>query len=162
MQRAVLPEIRALSPALADALGAFFEDCVNSGADRHFHPHPLTREQATKLCNHTGKDLYYAFVEGDRVLAYGMLRGWDEGFEVPSLGIAVAQSERRSGLARTLMSFLHTAARRRHAKRIRLKTYRSNHAAMQLYESLGYQFDEAGKDELVGFLALGSDASPDR
>jgi len=39
-----------------------------------------------------------------------MLRGWDEGYETPSLGIAVHPDARGLGLARTFMGFLHAAA----------------------------------------------------
>jgi [ribosomal protein S18]-alanine N-acetyltransferase len=84
-----------------------------------------------------------------------MLRGWDEGYDVPSLGIAVHPESRGQGLGELLMHFLHCAARRKGAREIMLKVYKENTAAYQLYLRLGYRFDgEEQKGQLVGRLAL--------
>ena len=92
----------------------------------------------------------------DRFQAYGMLRGWDEGFSVPSLGIYVAQELRGSGAARLMMEHLHVTARLSGAKRIRLKVYPDNLPAYKLYVSLGYQFPDppGDEDQLVGILEV--------
>ena len=79
-------------------------------------------------------------VEGGQVLSYGMLRGWDEGYEIPSLGILVRADVRGAGLGDLTMRLLHLAARRRGARRIRLTVYERNHRAISLYVSLGYKF----------------------
>jgi ribosomal protein S18 acetylase RimI-like enzyme len=71
-----------------------------------------------------------------------MLRGWDEGYEVPSLGIALHPHAQGQGLAHLFMDFLHVAARRRGAKKIRLRVYRDNKSAITLYRSLGYELTE--------------------
>ncbi len=57
------------------------------------------------------------------IVAYGMLRGWDEGYETPSLGIAVHSEWQARGVGRRMMEHLHQVARVRGAKRIRLKVY---------------------------------------
>ena len=64
--------------------------------DKFFHPHPFTTEAARERAAYTGKDLYYVVIEGDEILGYGMLRGWDEGYEVPSLGIVIHPAHRGS------------------------------------------------------------------
>ncbi len=136
------------------ALAAFFADLVGRGDERLFHPHPLTAEHATRLAAYRGRDLYYVATRGEAVLAYGLLRGWDEGFDVPSLGIAVHPAARGHGLARPFMLFLHAAARLRGARRIRLKVYPYNTPARSLYESLGYRLEPGADGQLVGFCAL--------
>lgn len=147
-------EFRALAPTLADGLGDFFEALAGSDAAAHFHPHPLTRESAHQLCHYAGRDLYFAAVCDSRVLAYGLLRGWDEGYAIPSLGIALAVEARGTGLARAFMLFLHVAARLRGAQRVRLTVFRSNVRAVALYRSLGYRFEPKNGEEDVGFLEL--------
>jgi ribosomal protein S18 acetylase RimI-like enzyme len=138
-----------------DALADFFAQLTHSGDDRFFHPHPFTRDEAQRIANHTGRDLYLVASDGPRVVAYGLLRGWDAGFEVPSLGIAVHPAERGSGVARAFMIYLHAAARRQGASRVRLKVYPDNAAAKRLYESLGYVFmDKAPDGQLVGIYDL--------
>jgi ribosomal protein S18 acetylase RimI-like enzyme len=83
-----------------------------------------------------------------------MLRGWDEGFEVPYLGIAIHPGERGQGYGRVLMEYLHAAARERGAVRVMLKVYEDNEAAVRLYRSLGYCFGERSDGQLVGVLEL--------
>lgn len=146
-------EFRRLAPDLTAGLAAFFADLAAAGDDRFFHPHPFTAAEAARLCVYAGRDLYYAAV-ADRVLAYGMLRGWDEGYQVPSLGIAVHPAARGTGVARAFMHFLHAAAAARRAPRVRLKVYPGNTAAKKLYDRLGYAFDGESNGQLVGVLRL--------
>lgn len=145
-------ELRRVGKEHERGLARFFEAMVAEGADRWFHPHPFTADHASFLAGYQGRDLYYVATQGDTVLAYGMLRGWEEGYEVPSLGIAVLARARASGLARTFMQFLHSAARLNGAPRVRLKVYPENTAARRLYESLGYRFEPSADHQLLGFF----------
>jgi ribosomal-protein-alanine N-acetyltransferase len=139
-----------MGPEWVDPLAQFFDELVQADDERWFHPHPLTRERARELAGYAGRDLYVVMVDGRKVLGYGMLRGWDEGFEVPSLGIAISPAHTGRGLGRRMMEFLHEAAAERGAKKIRLTVDESNLAAIRLYTSLGYTLipDESGR--LVG------------
>ena len=83
-----------------------------------------------------------------------MLRGWDEGYKVPSLGITIHPSVREVGLGRLFMHFLHVAARRRGCDKIRVKVYPQNVSAAALYEKLGYKFETKEAGQLVGFVQL--------
>lgn len=143
-----------LSPQWTQPLAEFFQSLREAGDEAEFHPHPFTAEEAARRCQYTGRDLYYILVDQSQVLAYGMLRGWDEGYEIPSLGIAVHPRQRGKGLGRLLMEFLHAAARHRGARTIRLKVYPRNARAVRLYESLGYVFQREEAGQLVGFLDL--------
>lgn len=136
------------------ALTEFFSTLEQARDDKYFHPHPLTSEEAHKRCTYTGNDLYYVLIERTQVLGYGMLRGWDEGYEVPSLGVVIRASARGFGLAETLIHFLHTAARRRGARKVILRVYRENHAARRLYEKIGYTFEDSGDAQLRGSIDL--------
>jgi len=88
-------------------------------------------------------------------LAYGILRGWDQGYEIPSLGIAVHPEARGGKLGELMMHFLHSAARRKGARQVRLKVYGKNVSARNLYIKLGYKFDTVEEGgQLVGRLKL--------
>jgi [ribosomal protein S18]-alanine N-acetyltransferase len=147
-------ECRRLSPDLVVPLAEFFRKLDEAGDTRHFHPHPFTDEEAEKLSCYSGQDLYCVLVAGRQILGYGMLRGWDEGYQVPSLGIALHPAARGAGLGRMLMHFLHAAAKRRGAARIRLKVYPDNLPAITLYKSLGYIFAAEEEGQLVGHIDL--------
>jgi ribosomal-protein-alanine N-acetyltransferase len=142
-----------LSPELAESLAELFAALREAGDERWFHPHPLTREEAERLCAYDGADVYAVVSEGGRVVAYGMLRGWDEGYEIPSLGLAVHPSARGGGAGRALMEHLHEEARARRARSVRLTVDAGNAPARRLYEELGYALEPQG-DDLVGYLAL--------
>lgn len=159
-------QIRPATPADEDGLAALLVALAHAGDDRLFHPHPLTHEAARHVCRHrdvTGDhphDEYHVVVApsgyrgSETVVAYGMLRGWTEGYEIPSLGIAVHPDHRGRGIARQLMEHLHCVAAARGAPRVRLKVYRHNLAAVRLYEALAYEFEPASENELLGFRAL--------
>jgi ribosomal-protein-alanine N-acetyltransferase len=149
-------EFRRLAPQYVKLLADFFYALRSSGAEKFFHPHPLTRHEAVMKCKYEGKDLYYILVGGVTILGYGMLRGWDEGYQIPSLGIAIHPDFRDRGFARVLMHNLHAAALWRGAMTIRLKVHRGNTAAKRLYESLGYNFGVTTSDELLGLCELAS------
>lgn len=136
--------------ALLDLLGVLSD----RGEDRVFHPHPFTKDAVEKLCDKTLKDLYYLLMLDEEAIGYGMLRGWDQGYEIPSLGIAFHPDYRGSGLARMFMHFLHSAARMQGARRIMLKVYPENVPAKKLYESLGYEFSVLNGEQLKGMLEL--------
>ena len=148
-------EFRRVAPDLLPGLTALFESMVANEDDEFFHPHPFTAEKAAELCGYTGQDLYLVAVSGGVVLAYGMLRGWDEGYAVPSLGIAVHPSARGTGLGAAFMQYLHAAAVNRGAKTIRLKVYPHNTKAKSLYEKLGYHSAGESAGQLLYTLALG-------
>ncbi len=147
-------ECRQLSTEWKQSLAKFFKDLDDAGDYLYFHPHPLTATEADRKCEYVGNDLYYVFAEGRTVLAYAMLRGWDEGFSVPSLGIVVHPSVRGIGLGRVFMHFLHIAARRKGATKVRLKVHQSNTYAIRLYTSLGYEFIDKEGDQLIGIKDL--------
>jgi len=166
---ATLPAMpfRPASPEDEAGLAALFSALAGTGDERLFHPHPLTPESARTICRGRestsvhAADEYHLAIDASAsdgpgpVVGYGLLRGWSEGFAVPSLGIAVHPAHRGRGIARRLMHHLHDVAARRGAKRVRLKVYRHNTAALRLYESLGYEFHPHSPTEFLGLLVLG-------
>lgn len=147
-------EINLVSPVWEQPLAQFFAVIRESG-EQFFHPHPFTDDSAKVISQYSGSDLYYLLVDGKQVLAYGILRGWDEGYDVPSLGILVHPQARGGKLGELMMYFLHCAARRKGSRQVRLKVYSENTSARSLYAKLGYKFDSAEENgQLVGKLEL--------
>jgi ribosomal-protein-alanine N-acetyltransferase len=148
-------EIRQVSAADEAALVHFFAVLQARGVDKFFHPHPFTAKAANERATYTGEDLYYVVTDGGEILGYGMLRGWDEGYIVPSLGIVVHPDAQGMGLGRLMMDFLRVVAMRRKAEKIRLRASPENQIAMKLYRALGYEFTvEKDSTYLVGLLDL--------
>lgn len=151
------PEIRILEvgPDVKEALIGFFQLLKLHGIDHFFKPHPLDEKAAHERAYYSGQDYYCVMSNGKEILGYGMLRGWDEGFEIPSLGIVIHPQVQRQGSGRLLMNHLHKEAQNRGAKRVRLRVNPDNTAAVNLYRKLGYDFT-AEKDSpyLLGYLNL--------
>ncbi len=133
---------------------AFLSALEGANETDFFHPHPFDDEAVERIIHRDGRDLYYILTNGEGVLGYGMLRGWDEGYAIPSLGIAIHPGARGRGLGKILMCFLHAAARLRGTKAIRLRVKRDNSKALKLYRDLGYIFHSEEDQYLVGLLAL--------
>jgi RimJ/RimL family protein N-acetyltransferase len=144
-----------VGPAHLAALTALFERIAADAEAKHFHPHPFTATEAKFRADYTGPDVYALMLQGDKAVGYGMLRGWENNFAVPSLGIYVVEERRGSGAARALMDYLHRAAAERSATQVRLKVHPENQRARRLYLRLGYRFADTLEDgELVGLLEL--------
>jgi [ribosomal protein S18]-alanine N-acetyltransferase len=135
-------------------LNVFFAALADAGDERYFHPHPLTEEAAERITTYTGADFYGIGIVNHAIVAYGMLRGWDEGFAVPNLGIALHPAARGTGLAEQMMVFLHTVARDRGASRVRLRVYPGNERAIALYRRLGYVFEGQSSGQLLATCIL--------
>lgn len=146
-----------LAPEWQEGLQQFFQDLKVGGDDVFFSPHPADADSIRRIAAHDGKDLYYLLVEQGKVLGYGMLRGWDEGYQIPSLGLAIHPSARGQGLGKMLMDLLHLLASRRGADKVRLRVRANNKKALNLYKSLGYVFEEDTNQPgfLVGFKNIG-------
>ena len=148
-------ECRRLSVEFAAPLMVFLHEFEETGDGKLFHPHPFTVETIEALANHERKDLYYILTERESIIGYAMLRGWDEGYEIPSLGIAIHPLARKRGLGALFMHFLHVLAYQRGAKQVRLRVYAHNLKAIQFYKKLGYQFQPIEEDGyLVAYYSL--------
>lgn len=147
-------EYTLVSPSWVEKLAQFFNDIVANKDDLYFHPHPLTCEMAKKIAAYEGNDLYFLQIKDNEIAGYAMLRGWEEGYASPSLGIVTHPDSRNQGLGREFMMFLHNQARENGATEVRLKVYSNNTEAKHLYESLGYSFVAEENSQLVGCCEL--------
>jgi ribosomal protein S18 acetylase RimI-like enzyme len=149
-------DIICLKPVHTVALARFFARVASDPKSIHFHPHPFSDSEAEHICNYIGNDKYVGLLCGKEVFGYGMLRGWDEGFTVPSLGIYVAPDLRGTGAARLLMQYLHLIAKLSGATQVRLKVDRDNNTAYRLYKSMGYLFTDMHEPvaQLLGLVNL--------
>jgi ribosomal-protein-alanine N-acetyltransferase len=120
-----------------------------------FRPHPMTADEAGRIAHYPGRDIYLVHEIDGQAVAYGFLRGWDEGYDVPSLGVAVRDGRQGQGYGRSMMLALHSRAKANGASRIRLRVHPNNARARSLYQSLGYREAGMERGEILMFLDLG-------
>ena len=146
--------ISQLRPNDASKLSELFSVIQTDPEAKYFHPHPFSHEHARLISLYSGKDMYLgAFVNGE-LIGYGMLRGWEAGYDIPSLGIYISPVYRGNGYAKTFMLKMHEKAAHKGASQVRLKVYSDNITAVRLYEKMGYVFKGEMKGELVGHVKL--------
>lgn len=154
----IAPPIESLllRPGREHQLAQFFADLAAAGDKKYFNPHSGDLESLKMLAENPGKDLYFIFAQENSILAYGLLRGWNEGFAVPSLGVAVHPGARSKGIACFVLDYLEATARNRHAPAVRLRVRLDNPRAISLYERRGYSMhpDERDPKLLVGMKSL--------
>jgi ribosomal protein S18 acetylase RimI-like enzyme len=88
------------------------------------------------------------------VVAFGMLRGWHEGYATPSLGLAVARDSEGRGFGRAMMAQLERLARERGARDIRLRVHPANERARRVYEGSGYRSIGMERGQVLMLLEL--------
>ena len=118
--------------------------------EKFFHPHELSYSGLLREVSNNPKNFYVFFMDIDNVIGYGLLRGWQEEYEIPSLGIMIDITQRGSGVSKNLMLHLESAAQIKGANQIRLTVYKENINAIALYNKLGYIFSDKNDNELIG------------
>jgi len=148
--------VRALGPADRAELERFYRENNRPDVTAQFHPFPLTDERAEFIACAAHCDEYYAaFSREGRIVGMAMLRGWDEGYEIPSLGVVVDLACRGRGIGRRLCDWAIGRARERGCRRVRLTVQAGNAPALKLYRSLGFREEsrgpaaEPGRERLV-------------
>ncbi len=136
------------------AFKEFLARLQQAGIDKLFHPHAFTSEIAHKLCHRTGEDEYFILIEHERIVAYGMLRGWDDGYKIPSLGLCIDPAEQRKGYGTFMMHHLIAAAKSKNSPQIMLTVKMQNQVAIALYRKFGFEFTPLDNSTLKGLLAF--------
>jgi len=148
-------EIIRLNPHYLTSLTNFFAEIDSPKYTDFFSPHPFNAEYAKRVCDYEGKDLYYAILQDPiKIIGYGMLRGWDEGHDIPSIGLCILREYQGSGLGKLLLQFLEMVVRFNGCDKVMLKIKKNNTVAMRLYEKAKYSFKEYDEQFWVGFKNL--------
>lgn len=150
---------RRLGRMDASSAAGFFEDCRRDAEiGRFFRPHPLTAEFAHLLCDRleSMRDRYYGVFHRGTMAAYFMLRGWDEGYAVPSFGCCTHPDLRDAKLGHAMIAHAIAESRAVGAERLRLTVFKSNARGVHLYRKCGFALSDHGPESYVGVLALAS------
>jgi len=119
-----------------------------------FHPHAFNYEAVKSIIQRKNNDQYKIIIHDNKVIGYGLLRGWDGGFEIPSLGIMIDSEYRGTGISKMFMIYLESECKIRGVKKIRLVVYKNNIKAINTYKKLGYDLTEHDNTQLIGFKNL--------
>lgn len=132
-----------------ESLVRFLEENNIAAILRYFHPFPFTPETVQNIIYETRKDKYYIVVLDNKIVGFSMLRGWDEGFSVPSFGIMIDHRFHGRRIGKRLMEDTLKEACKLDCERIKLSVYASNTGAIRLYESMGF-YEDSRQQVMVG------------
>jgi ribosomal protein S18 acetylase RimI-like enzyme len=132
--------IRVLEKSDAGALARFFERNNRPEVTRGFHPFALDAESARRICEDGPPDWYFAYLEDAVIRGFGMLRGWREGFAIPSFGLLVDYESGGKGIGSLLTAYANGLAKGLRCASIRLTVHQENAAAMRVYARSGLRF----------------------
>lgn len=141
---------RTLSHGDEVPLEHFFAEMKEGDGLSFFHPHPSDSLTLAGICQNPGKDYYCGAFAGSAIEGYGMLRGWNEGYSEPSLGLAVSPKCQGAGLGKLLLQHLHAESRQRGYNCIRLTAYEKNSRAVAFFAKNGYSFTPWKQGRLLG------------
>lgn len=142
------------------ALRAFFRRNFRPEITESFTAFALDETQADQIAAHRGKDRYFLFFDSGIPVGFWMLRGWDEGYEVPSFGVFVDYEHQGKGLGREMVREAIRVARQMMSPAVRLTVYRNNTRAVGLYLSEGFTISGDPQAEKLVMLKTLSPASP--
>jgi ribosomal-protein-alanine N-acetyltransferase len=127
-----------IGPDQLEQLVTLFERNHVAQVTELFDPFPLDSVQARRIALESHRDRFYLAVSGERPIGFSMLRGFDDGYTIPSFGIFVDRESHGEGVGRALTTWTVEQARMLGCAAVRLTVYAANVPARRLYESLGF------------------------
>ncbi len=131
-------EFKQIDCTDVELLSRFFVENNVPKITSMFTAFPLTREIAHWIACEPHQDRFYIALQNGEITGFSMLRGWDEGFSVPSFGIFIDHRKHGFGIGKELLDHTIEAAQKIGCKKIRLSVYASNQIAYKIYENRGF------------------------
>jgi len=111
---------------------------------KYFQPFPFDSGEIRKRLVDARKDCYWGIFCGKKLAGIFMLRGMDDGYEIPSYGVYIPREWSGKGLSRLSLLFSISWCRVNGFKTLMLKVHPKNAIARKMYEDHG--FLEVGVD----------------
>jgi ribosomal-protein-alanine N-acetyltransferase len=122
-----------------ESLTDLFRRNNNNEVTRFFHPFDLTEQTAAFLLEPSKKDLVFGAFHEDHLIGMSLLRGYDEGFQIPSFGLLIDQAYWKQGIGKKLTQWTIDWADSTNTPSVRLTVEQENKSAIKIYRSLGFE-----------------------
>jgi len=118
---------------------------LSDDVKHQFHPHPFTNE-ALQAARTAQGDYHYVFVNDDYILGYSFLRTFNK-YPIPTYGGVIWKQYRGKGFGSIMLDETLDKARELGFSTVKLKVYKTNNRAFQLYKKHGFTIiDEEGSE----------------
>lgn len=122
---------------------------------QYFIPFPFDLEAISGILSKAIKDQIYGIYVEDNLAGFYMLRGFDEGYSVPSYGVWISEKYSNKGLSTFTLQHAISFCKLNSIKKIMLKVHPDNIAAKHIYEKYG--FKKTGIDPKIHHLIYHKD-----
>jgi len=136
--------IEKLGPAKAEELSTLLL-AADKEYSRHFIPFEFDRETIETILGQARKDQYFGVYLSGSLAGFYMLRGFDQGYEIPSYGVWIGPGSSGLGLASLTLHHALSFCRANGIKKLMLKVHPENIVAKGIYERNG--FNAQGVDD---------------
>lgn len=96
------------------------------------------------------RDKYFGLFYNDELAGFYMLRGFDEGYDIPSYGVWISSEYPNKGLSTLTLYHAFSFCKLNKIKTLMLKVHPDNLVAKAIYEKLGFVL--VGLDKKIGHL----------
>lgn len=118
---------------------------------RFFYAFSFDADDIARMLAGRGADVYMGLLRGDELAGFFMLRGWNEGYEVPALGTFIAEKHRGLGLMRLTVELTKVICKMRGVSRVMYKSHPDNAPAKK---AAAMGFTQGGVDAATGNLVF--------
>ncbi|HRR06157.1 MAG TPA: GNAT family N-acetyltransferase [Victivallales bacterium] len=122
---------------------------VDKKYNSFFNPFEFDKENLISLVLSSKLDYYFLMIYNHKIVGFFMIRGFDEGFDIPSYGVWIHPDYNNKGLAKLSLSYTISLLKLKSKNKVMLKVHPSNLAAKKIYESSGFYLshtDEKNKN----------------
>jgi RimJ/RimL family protein N-acetyltransferase len=137
--------IRSLESTDACKLSAMLLDQHHAYV-HFFRPFDFDEVTVGGILRERRRDVYMGIFWGEDLAGFFMLRGWDDGYEVPTYGVLIDEKYCGIGFAPLSLRMAKIIGKAAGARRIMLKVDPDNACAKAVFERARFVFTEA-KDE---------------
>lgn len=103
-----------------------------------FRPFDFNQASICHMLLNREQDVFMGMFWQGRLVGFFMLRGWDEGYEVPAYGALIDEAHSGYGLATLSLRIAKAISKLSRAPRIMLKVHQANTRAKSLFERAGF------------------------
>lgn len=114
-----------------------------------FNPFDFNEPTVSKILESSNKDLYFGVRCMEKLVAFHMLRGLDEGYASPMFGVYVHHQAQNRGFGKLCLNHAITVSKALAVPSLLLKVYPSNSKAVRLYEKNGFRVLREVGDQLL-------------
>ena len=107
---------------------------------KYFIPFSFDKKSIENILANAVLDKYWGFFIKNELVGFFMLRGFDNGYEIPSYGVLISDRFCNKGLSKLSLQYSVSWCQLAGIKRIMLKVHPENEVAKSIYENFGFTY----------------------